>query len=513
MHGLDFWNNPLVVSAFRVKYRRRSPTILSALYVMLLVGLGMILYTYYPPTNPRPWTSVYFLCIIGLQFCISGVWTLLATGNSLQSEVANRTLDFQRIVSLSPRQIMLGKLLGEPAECYLMAMSTLPLTLWCSAEGAVSLGVWALLYVQLATLSLAMGTLGLLQNLEPPAGKPVGTRQGSLWISVIFILLFTMPSLLGNLPFLTRQPWTQAVLGLFTPLLVLHDLFDERSWQAQFSWFWWSAPYLLVAPIAQIGLAALAFEAAARRLTFPRNPPVSKRRALALLLAFDVLAAGVVWDGSRLPTPADQRMGSFLLAHVLVGIVITLWITPQREVLVSWIWRFRGQKPWLPDVLWGNRTENTLAVLAFALCGPLVAGLLVWWPAEAQGPSGVRSAGQIWASVGSASLTLAAWGWTYQYFLLAAGRHGRIPYLMLLMLVLVAPWVAGVYFHVPAITALSPVAVFADWVDSGAPSLPMAPLAVESALLAALARFGTRTRLARHVAVVERKLQTMAVAD
>ena len=85
------------------------------------------------------------------------------------------------------------------------------------------------------------------------------------------------------------------------------------------------------------------------------------------LLFVVVLAAGIVWEGPLLTNPVDQRLASFALAHVLVSLTMTLWITPLREVLLSWIWRFRGQRAWTADALWGNRTENTLAVVGFAV--------------------------------------------------------------------------------------------------------------------------------------------------
>src|SRR5687767_10128297 len=113
----DFWNNPLVVSALRIKHRRWVSAGAASMYVLVLLGLGLVLYTY-QHALPAPWPRVWFLSIVALQFMVSSLLAMVATFSSLQTEIVNRTLDYQRIVALSPGQILLGKLLGESAGSY-----------------------------------------------------------------------------------------------------------------------------------------------------------------------------------------------------------------------------------------------------------------------------------------------------------------------------------------------------------------------------------------------------------
>ena len=40
---LDFWNNPIIVSAFRVKYRRGGLFNLTTVYLLILVAGGCLL--------------------------------------------------------------------------------------------------------------------------------------------------------------------------------------------------------------------------------------------------------------------------------------------------------------------------------------------------------------------------------------------------------------------------------------------------------------------------------------
>src|SRR5437588_9817163 len=108
--SLAFWNNPLVVSAFRVKVLRGSPFGNTAKYLLVLTAGGALLEHYndvlFPGTS---WLRNYFLAMMAVQFLLSGLVAVTATSTSLRNEVTNRTLDMQRIASLSPRQILVGK--------------------------------------------------------------------------------------------------------------------------------------------------------------------------------------------------------------------------------------------------------------------------------------------------------------------------------------------------------------------------------------------------------------------
>ena len=102
---IDFWNNPIVVSAFRVKYRRGGLFNVAALYLLLLTAGGVVLFYYYDLFRGGwPWARTYFVCLMSLQFIVSTVIAASATSASMRTEVASRTLDFQRIAALSPRQ-------------------------------------------------------------------------------------------------------------------------------------------------------------------------------------------------------------------------------------------------------------------------------------------------------------------------------------------------------------------------------------------------------------------------
>src|SRR5438874_2081859 len=96
---IDFWNNPIVVSAFRVKYRRGGVFSITTIYILLLIAGGGLLARYTDSRTLGPWPRNYLLAVLSLQFVVSGIVAGSATNGSMRAEVLNRTLDFQRIAT------------------------------------------------------------------------------------------------------------------------------------------------------------------------------------------------------------------------------------------------------------------------------------------------------------------------------------------------------------------------------------------------------------------------------
>src|SRR5438132_12042268 len=142
---LDFWNNPIIVSSFRVKARKGNPTHWLIGYPLLLLMAGTAV-PYFVPSIALEWPKYAFGILMGLQFLLLGIMAGSATSASMKAEVAKQTLDFQRISSLSPRQILLGKLLAESATPFFLAVSTFPLGVLCYATGGPPLELLLLAY-------------------------------------------------------------------------------------------------------------------------------------------------------------------------------------------------------------------------------------------------------------------------------------------------------------------------------------------------------------------------------
>src|SRR5262249_51309050 len=141
-------------------------------------------------------------------------------------------------------------------------------------------------------------------------------------------------------------------------------------------------PVAFVIPVAEIAVAVLAFESSVRQLASSRVPPISKQMSYWAILMVDVAAAAVLYDPPFVVSlsPA-QRAAAFCLVHLLACLILTMSISPWRECLQSWVWRFRGRRPWFRDHWLGDRSENGLSLVTFAAIGTAGLVLLVLLPA------------------------------------------------------------------------------------------------------------------------------------
>src|SRR5579871_3656936 len=462
MH-LDFWNNPIIVSAFRVKYRGGGVFNITVIYLLVLIAGGALLARYADPVAWGPWPRNYLLAVPGVQFITSALIAGNATTTSIRTEVVNRTLDFQRIAALSPRQILLGKLLGEPALAYLLAIATIPLTVYCWTLGVagVSLDVLILMYVNLASTTFLLGTVGLLQRLELGSGRNAGSI-GAAYGSALILALFFLPPAFGAARSLLALPWSTAAVGLFIPLPAFYGIFIGKPWAYNLSFFGLQIPMLIVTPVAQFGLAFLFFHTMVRRLINPLNTSLQKGLGYGTLLAVDIVTAGVFLEATPLGLAITLRVLAFCLVHLLASLVLINSVTPWRESLESWVWRFRGRTAWLWDAWLGERSENFLVLVTFCVLGITSLGLLVLVPAGFQeGFREVRrSAGSITSVVLAMVTLLLALGSLHQWFLFLAGRPGKVVLLTFAAIIILPLHLFGEYYEQEWLLALSPSAHF-----------------------------------------------------
>jgi hypothetical protein len=517
--SFDFWNNPLVVSAFRVKYRRGGIFNLTALYLLGLVVLGAVL-QYYDHELKGNWVHFYYLALMGIQFTVSGLLAGLSTATSIKSELTQRTLDFQRIAALSPRQILLGKLLGEPALAYLLAIASIPLGVLCWVWGAVSGEAMVLLYVQLASSTLLFGCLGLLNRLEPGKGKAAG-GQGVGW--VVLPLVLVGQAMAGG-TWLLAIPWVAAIEGLLSPLPSFFGIGQQEPWLYGLPFFGIEIPFLLVTPLSQLALAWLCFQTMVRQLLNPLNPSFSKGMAYGTLLVVDVLTAGVLFNAGTPVWDLRVRASAFCLVHLLVGYFLIVSTTPWRESFHSWVWRFRQWTPIWRDRWLGDRSPMGPALVTFCfiglvslVCFILMPEIAVHGTTALENPlsAGYPNPFMMVALVAATTvlLILALGSWV-QWTMLLAGRGGMGTFSSILCVLVVAPHVAGAYYQNNWSLALSPSAQFGNWLSElprmdGANFLNPLPLMIVYGGILLFTAFSFRRRIRYYGQVVQRKLQRM----
>jgi len=426
----DFWNNPMVVSAMRLRYRRGSPGLTSSLYLMALVGLGGVLW-YYAHRFPMPVGRVFLIAILGIQFALSGLIAMSCVAGSIIGEVTNRTLDFQRIVSLSPREILMGKLIGEPAISYFLAISTVPLAIFCWLWGAAPLWDVAWFYLNLATFTLLCASLGLINTYVANPQAAGKKSSGAGMTIIIFVVTIQFISLRSG--GVLDSAWFDTIIGLLTPIDSLRELARGDAWQAEIELWGVGVPSLLAAPLAQMALAGWFVATMSRRLKNPLDPPVSKRGFYGALLVFDLLSAGICYSQGLLGVGLEQIASQFALAHLIATLLLLLGTVPNQAALKSWVWRFRGQQSWIRDSCLAGRAEVTMLLPVACLLGGLVLVVGLVAPTVAGNlPNGLgglaRPMGEIWLVT---SLLLLALGMTHQMFVALMEKGGVLFYLLL----------------------------------------------------------------------------------
>ena len=286
----------------------------------------------------------------------------------MNAEVFNRTLDFQRIVSLSPREILVGKMIGEPAIGYFLAMSTMPLVVLCWFQGGATFTAIVLFYVNLMTFTLMCASLGLLHALAEPSQTPGKLRAGSIG-GFGFTVLIVVPIMIINGSVALADPWVGTAVNLLSPLGSLIELFNGDPFAAQVQLWGLSLPSLLVAPVAQLAVTAWFVQAMSRRMKSPNQTVFGRVDVFLVLTVVDLLAAGVCFTLWRRGWMADELVAQFCLAHIVVSLLLLLGAIPSRAMLMTWLWRFREQRSWSRDSLFFSQAEITLALLGIFVIG------------------------------------------------------------------------------------------------------------------------------------------------
>jgi len=522
MHmALDFWNNPLVISAFRTKNRYGALFTNLTLYFFLLAGLSVGAWYLLPGMFGRPVGAnerlhFIFAGLLVFQTGLSALTALTATSAAMTSEINSGTLDYQRLTSLTPAQVLIGKMLGPPATSYLMILGAIPLTfvLWSLDATAMSLGTLLLLYFQQLTTALLCAAFGLVKRL--PAGPAQKGGQQMSGVGCLLTILITLPLMSGMtlLPSLLSRQETAAV-GLLLPVGPLTGLFQyDDPWHYGLSCFGIPLPFLLVTPLAQLALGSLCFVCMIRRLTNTVSLPLTKPMAYATLAVADVLAAAVLFEPALGNIGLGTRSTHYWLCHAVIVFFLTSYVTPHRRLLQSWIWRFRNRHSRLRDLFWEDRSENILVLLTFCAIGIGVYCLLVAMPALlAQGwdeAAGLEKSA-IDSLIVACVLTLSL-GTLSQAGKLLAGASGGIIFLFPFTCDLLA-FVLGSYFRVHWLMSASVLGHWSTWATwpMWPPTEPLSllPLFGWHSLIFFWSWMILRRRMSSETVKIERKLQQM----
>src|SRR5205814_2377191 len=100
-----------------------------------------------------------------------------------------------------------------------------------------------------------------------------------------------------------------------------------------------------------------------RRLVNPSRTLIGRPIAYLLLVVCDLCVAGVFFEAPSLGRGLYMKSGAFWFAHLLFALFLVNLVTPGRESLWSWSWRFRDRLPRGRDLLLGERSVNTMVLV------------------------------------------------------------------------------------------------------------------------------------------------------
>lgn len=507
----DVWNNPLVISAWRVRHRR-SPLGRELALIVLVWGIvAAAIYRYAPPPERA---RIFFVAMVSITGAIAAFATMSATQLSIHNEVLNRTLDFQRIAALSPRRLLAGKLFGEGGPAMLHVLATLPLAVGCVPLGVAPLAVVLWLYLSLLTTTVLFGVIGLNHPFEIRTKRPAnagGGQRGGAVGGMIAAAIISAQALFHSGA--ATSPWLSPIVGLLTPFLAIRDVWFEQPLAARFPLFGLSVPYLWLTPLAQAAVAVWLFGNIARRLVHTAATGISKASAYLAVAVVDIVAASVLYDPPGGYSLA-QRAAAFALVHSAASLLLVFPITPGRDLATSWVWRFQEVGPRWRDALLGDRSPNAAAALALLVLGAASAALFVLLPTALHGQAAqaARLGPRLADMAVACGLTLFALAQLLQWcYLRGEKSFGGITFIVLAVLLDVPAHIAGDYFRLPWIAGLAPSAHFARWL-SDEPSLPLAPLIALYAAVALASWLGIARWIRRTRDNVDRKLRAMGVA-
>ena len=140
----------------------------------------------------------------------------------------------------------------------------------------------------------------------------------------------------------------------------------------------------------------------------------------------------------------QQRVGVFLLIHLLISIVYLITLTPRADLVMTWIWRFRGKQSFLLDSLRQDRVPNSSSLLVNLLIAGLGVTLLCLAGTEA-----FTDAEFLLNACLTAVVMIVTIGLLYQYLHLISRKYGSVFLILLFFILGVMPVFVGAALRQP----------------------------------------------------------------
>jgi ABC-2 family transporter len=317
------------------------------------------------------WLLIY-RWLVGLQGFALTFWTLFSCAQSVSGERDRKTWEFQRTTGLTPAELLIGKLLGEPILVYFAVLCAAPITVIAGLAGGLSIGTVISVFLFLVVTSVFLGLGGMwLSTLLESRTRGVGLI-GALVLYGFTLGMFGMGE--SGLPGLAAMSPLTGILHL------LADGEDAHLRSMRALLFGHEVPWLLMSVLLCGSFSAWLALMLVRNLKrdYPEIRPLSRWQAVGCAAFLNFLIYALLSPGTRAGWFHEAEEVA-LFAVAMNGLILFTMglatLTPQERLRV---WRRKRATtasavfaddglpwPWL----------GISAVVAYAL---MVWGLLAW---------------------------------------------------------------------------------------------------------------------------------------
>jgi hypothetical protein len=252
---LKFWQNPEFVRHLRSELRRtRALSVLAVVIVLcVLVGLGcwaqrdnymanvrLSSRETGSPTpaqlelleqrNPIEFWQLYYRALMTGQLGILSFWVLFACAQSVSGERERKTWDFQRTTRLAPAELLIGKVLGEPALAYFIVICCIPISVFAGLRGEIGFLRVVYAYTLVFSSALFVGVLGIwLSSMFESRSRGVGVLGALGLYALISVATSFSESMFPGVAALSPFSGLDALLGFsrigpLAPTLFSHKI-------------------------------------------------------------------------------------------------------------------------------------------------------------------------------------------------------------------------------------------------------------------------------------------------
>ena len=226
--------NPIAVHELRSRMRSPRAYAILTIYMAIVSGITLLIYLAASANSDsgvndssRVGTALFYI-VVGMQVVLVSFVTPAFTANAISGERERGTYDLLRLTLLSPRQIVLSKLLSAFGYTTLLVFATIPLISLSLLLGGVDPAQLVAALAAILATALLFSTLGLFisSRMETTLGSTVVTYAIAMGIVIgmAVLTLITLPLLNGIIYGTSPVVRTSPVLATILQLLLFLSL-------------------------------------------------------------------------------------------------------------------------------------------------------------------------------------------------------------------------------------------------------------------------------------------------